>query len=161
MDILFKTLPPSAPHTHTVVFLHGRGDTAQSFASSLHHSRDSRNRSLPEIFPSFRWVFPQSEIRQCTVLSGDKISQGFDIWNINNFSEHEELQALGLRESVASVRRALANEAAVLGGQWDLSLSMDTKAPKTWRLSWVFMQDAFPRKITCWDQGCARPGRCA
>jgi predicted esterase len=119
MDLLFKTIPPSAPHTHTVVFLHGRGDTAQGFASSLHHSRDSRNRSLPEIFPSFRWVFPQSEIRECTALSGDKISQWFNIWNVNDFSEHEELQALGLSESVASIRRTLANEAAVLGGQWD------------------------------------------
>jgi predicted esterase len=150
MDLLFEAIPPSAPHTHTVVFLHGRGDTAQNFALSLHHSRDSRNRSLPEIFPSFRWVFPQSEIRQCTALSGDKMSQWFDIWNVNNFSEHEELQALGLRESVASIRRALVNEAAVLGGQWDhivlagisqgaatsvhtllnLSLSMDGKKPQ-------------------------------
>jgi predicted esterase len=150
MDLLFKTITASAPHTNTVVFLHGRGDTAQSFASSLHHSRDSRNHSLLEIFPSFRWVFPQSELRPCIALSGNKISQWFDIWNVNNFSEHEELQALGLRESVTSIRRTLANEAAILGGQWDhivlagisqgaatsvhtllnLSLSMDGQKPQ-------------------------------
>lgn len=119
MDLPFITIPPSAPHTHTVVFLHGRGDTAKSFALSLRYSRDSRNRTFPEIFPSFRWVFPQAEVRQCAAFPGDKIPQWFDIWNVSNFSEREELQATGLRESVASTRRILASEATLLGGQWD------------------------------------------
>lgn len=113
------TIPASAPHTHTVVFLHGRGDTARSFGESLHYSTDSQSRSLPWIFPSFRWVFPQAEIRQCAAFPGDQISQWFDIWNVSNFSEHEELQATGLRESVASIRRILENEATTLGGRWD------------------------------------------
>ncbi|KAF8846542.1 alpha/beta-hydrolase [Acephala macrosclerotiorum] len=119
MDLPLITIPPSAPHTHTVVFLHGRGDTAKSFASSLHYSTGSRNRTLPEIFPSFRWVFPQAEMRQCAAFPGDKMPQWFDIWNVNNFLEREELQATGLRESVASTRRILSSEATVLGGQWD------------------------------------------
>ncbi|TVY89025.1 Acyl-protein thioesterase, partial [Lachnellula willkommii] len=113
------TIPPSAPHTHTVVFLHGRGDTAKTFASSLQYSTDSNNRTLPEIFPSFRWVFPQAEIRQCAAFPGDKRSQWFDIWNVSNFSDHEELQATGLRESVTNIRRIIASEATVLGGKWD------------------------------------------
>ncbi|TVY35183.1 Acyl-protein thioesterase [Lachnellula occidentalis] len=119
MDTPLITIPPSAPHTHTVVFLHGRGDTAKKFASSLQYSTDSQNRTLPEIFPSFRWVFPQAEIRQCTTNPGDKISQWFDIWNVSNFSDHEELQATGLKESVSYISRILASEATVLGGQWD------------------------------------------
>ncbi|TVY25260.1 Acyl-protein thioesterase [Lachnellula hyalina] len=119
MDVPLITISPSAPHTHTVVFLHGRGDTAKNFASSLQYSTDSHNRTLPEIFPSFRWVFPQAEIRQCVAFPGDKISQWFDIWNVSNFSDHEELQATGLKESVTNIRRILPSEATVLGGQWD------------------------------------------
>ncbi|KAE9373744.1 alpha/beta-hydrolase [Stipitochalara longipes BDJ] len=119
MDLPFITIPPSAPHTHTVIFLHGRGDTAKTFASSLTYSTDSYNRTLQEIFPSFRWVFPQAEMRECTAFPGDKVSQWFDIWNVNNFSEREDLQATGLRESVASIRRLLSSEATSLGGQWD------------------------------------------
>jgi predicted esterase len=119
MDLPIITIPPSAPHTHTVIFLHGRGDTAQSFSSSLHFSLSSQNRTLPEIFPSFRWVFPQSQIRPCATYPKEKVSQWFDIWNVSNFSEREELQAVGLRESVASIRRILANEAALLDGKWD------------------------------------------
>ena len=46
-------------------------------------------------------------------------SQWFDIWNVNDFSDYEELQAIGLRDSVGSIRRVLTNEATTLGGQWD------------------------------------------
>ena len=58
-------------------------------------------------------------MRECVAFSGEEISQWFDIWNVNNLSDHEELQVTGLRESVASIRRALANEAVMLGGHWD------------------------------------------
>lgn len=47
------------------------------------------------------------------------MSQWFDIWNVSNFSEREELQAVGLKESVTAIRRILAREAAGLNGQWD------------------------------------------
>ena len=119
MTLTFITIPPSAPHTHTVVFLHGRGDTAKGFVSSLHSSRDSRNRTVLEVFPSFRWVFPQAQMRQCAAFPGEKVSQWFDIWNVKDFSDHEELQATGLSESVSSTRSILASEAALLGGHWD------------------------------------------
>jgi len=64
-------------------------------------------------------VFPQAETRQCAAFPGEKMSQWFDIWNVNNFAEKEELQAVGLRESVASIRQVLVNEAALLGGCWN------------------------------------------
>ncbi|RDL39398.1 uncharacterized protein BP5553_03738 [Venustampulla echinocandica] len=119
MDLTVVIIPPSAPHTHTVIFLHGRGDSAKSCASSLSYSRDSSRRSLSEIFPSFRWVFPQTKMRECEAFPRHKMSQWFDIWNVSDFSQHEELQATGLRESVASIRRLLVSEATILGGQWD------------------------------------------
>jgi predicted esterase len=119
MELPLTTISPSAPHTHTVVFLHGRGDNARKFAQSLLYSRDTHNRTLPEIFPSFRWVFPQAELRECAAFPGDKMFQWFDVWNVTNFSDHEELQAVGLRESVSVIRRVLASEAAVLNGRWD------------------------------------------
>src|SRR5437016_9958166 len=120
MDLSFTTIPPSAAHTHTVVFLHGRGDTAQNFASSLDYSTDSSDRSLLELFPSFRWVFPQAETRQCAAWPGDKMPQWFDKWNIRDFSEREQLQTACLRESVAGIRRILANDAADLDGKCDV-----------------------------------------
>lgn len=120
MYIPVQTISPTTIHTHTVVFLHGRGDHAQDFMSSLHHSRDSHKRSLFESFPSFRWVFPQAKMRACAAFPGQHMTQWFDIWNTADFSEQEGLQAIGLRESVAGLRAVLEREAAVLGGRWDL-----------------------------------------
>ncbi|KAI0007107.1 phospholipase/carboxylesterase family protein [Xylariaceae sp. FL0662B] len=115
----YLVVQPSAPHTHTVVFLHGRGDNAKEFAASLNHSKDSNNATLYQIFPSFKWVFPQAPIRQLASSPRERWHQWFDIWNISNFAEKEELQAVGLRESVVSIRAVLANAAAELGGRFD------------------------------------------
>ncbi|OTA98637.1 hypothetical protein M426DRAFT_325845 [Hypoxylon sp. CI-4A] len=109
---------PSAPHTHTVVFLHGRGDSARNFAASLSHSRDSQNRSLVDAFPSVRWVFPQAPTRRCAG-GPETWPQWFDVWDVRDFARNEDLQALGLREVVPAIRRVLADEAALLGGRWD------------------------------------------
>lgn len=118
MDIPTVVYEPSAAHTHTVVFLHGRGDRARNFAASLAYWRDSRQYILSEAFPSFRWVFPQAPMRKCASLP-DTWSQWFDVWNVQDLREREELQAVGLKEVVPSIRSILSDEAARLGGRWD------------------------------------------
>ncbi|KAK4220413.1 hypothetical protein QBC38DRAFT_346358, partial [Podospora fimiseda] len=60
--IPFITIEPHATHTHTLIFLHGRGDNARNFASSLLASRTSQNTSLIDSFPSFGFVFPQAPL---------------------------------------------------------------------------------------------------
>ncbi|KAK3332697.1 Alpha/Beta hydrolase protein [Cercophora scortea] len=120
MDPQIIAINPSAPHphTHTVVFLHGRGDNARKFASSLAYSRDSQNRSLIEAFPSFRWVFPEAPLRK-VASSGDTWRQWFDTWNVRDFADREELQVPGLQEMVPAIQRLIAGEAAQLGGRFD------------------------------------------
>ncbi|OTA66650.1 Phospholipase/carboxylesterase [Hypoxylon sp. EC38] len=98
-----NVLGPSRPHTHTVVFLHGRGDNARNFAASLAHWRDSRHRTLKDAFPSFRWVFPQAPMRKCASTPDTSWPQWFDVWD----------------EVVPAIRRILADEAALLRGHWD------------------------------------------
>ncbi|KAI8976286.1 Phospholipase/carboxylesterase [Trametes punicea] len=118
MEIPCITTQPSAPHTHTVVFLHGRGDNPRRFAATLEWSVDSRGRSLIEAFPSFRWVFPEAPMRKCA-SAPQTWPQWFDVWNVRDFAEREELQAIGLREVIPAIRRILAREAALLSGRWD------------------------------------------
>ncbi|KAM0323251.1 hypothetical protein ACHAQA_008842 [Verticillium albo-atrum] len=119
MDLAIVTIPPLTDHTHTVVFLHGRGDTAKNFASSIHYSTTSRGLSLPEAFPSFRWVFPSAGIRDVASMPGERRSQWFDVWNVHDFKDQEDIQLPGLRASVAAVRKILRGEAEMLGGQWE------------------------------------------
>ncbi|TPX11110.1 uncharacterized protein E0L32_007971 [Thyridium curvatum] len=119
MDGVFIIEPSRPPHTHTVVFLHGRGDNARSFAASLVNSKDSHSRSLFEAFPSLRWVFPQAPMRQCASSLNTTWPQWFDVWDTSNFADREELQAVGLREAVTAIRELMATEVARLGGRWD------------------------------------------
>ncbi|KAH9904551.1 alpha/beta-hydrolase [Xylariomycetidae sp. FL2044] len=133
MEQPLTVLPPLSPHphTHTVIWLHGRGDTAAASADALFRTRGSgsgsgssnRSRlvrasstSLKDVFPSVRWVFPSSGHRPCEGAPGEEISQWFDIWNVLDLADREELQLPGLCESVESVRQLVRREAARVGG---------------------------------------------
>ncbi|KAI1375837.1 alpha/beta-hydrolase [Hypoxylon crocopeplum] len=107
INIPFITIGPSEPHTHTIVFLHGRGDNARDFADSLTHSRDSHSRTLID-----------APTRKCA-STPDTWPQWFDVWDVRDFAANEDLQAVGLKEVVPAIRRILADEAALLGGCWD------------------------------------------
>lgn len=52
------------------------------------------------------------------------MSQWFDIWNVKDFSDREEMQTLGLKESVLLIRKVLTIEAGILGGRWDKIILM-------------------------------------
>lgn len=117
---------PGHAHTHTVIFLHGRGDTARNFRRCLDDEAggrsagawtDSRRRSPMAAFPTFRWVFPTAGVKPCA--RGGAASQWFDLWDHVNLRDREELQAPGLRDSVARVRVLVAREAGRLGGRYD------------------------------------------
>ncbi|KAK3994288.1 putative acyl-protein thioesterase [Cladorrhinum sp. PSN332] len=109
---------PNTPHTHTVIFLHGRGDTATNFQHAFTQWQDSQSRSLADLFPAIKWVFPQSEIRPLARFPRGKTSQWFDTWDIGNLSHKEELQVDGLRESVQSIKELLEKEVEEVDGNW-------------------------------------------
>ncbi|KAI1758806.1 alpha/beta-hydrolase [Hypoxylon sp. FL1150] len=139
-------------HTHTLIFLHGRGDTSANTTDSLlRWSRNSRRRSLVDVFPTVRWVFPQAEPR-LVQKAGHTWPQWFDIWNILDMSDSEELQAPGLRDSVASVRRIVRNEARKVGGLHRVVLSGVSQGGATavhalLHLGAVAADDAPPEKL--------------
>lgn len=72
-------IPAQKAHSHTVIFLHGRGDAADFLSASLKYSHDSRNRTLFGTFSTFRWVFPKSKETLSFFARGNKVSQWFDI----------------------------------------------------------------------------------
>ncbi|KAL2127225.1 hypothetical protein VTI74DRAFT_11073 [Chaetomium olivicolor] len=125
-DLPQITIPPTSPqHTHTVIFLHGRGDTARGFTAALHAWHDSLGRTLFSTFPSFRWVIPQAPLRPMASTAtswrpqGEVRHQWFDVWNVRDFADREEMQLEGLREVIPAVRALIRREAEMLGGRWD------------------------------------------
>ncbi|KAJ0108858.1 hypothetical protein J7T55_011352 [Diaporthe amygdali] len=110
------------PHTHTAIFLHGRGDRAENFARSIRYMTwcNSKRQTAIEAFPTFRWVFPDAGQKPCARPGAQSsMSQWFDVWDHLNFKDHEELQASGLRDSVGRIKKLIEDEAAKLGGRYD------------------------------------------
>ncbi|KAK7753344.1 hypothetical protein SLS62_004634 [Diatrype stigma] len=103
------------PHTHTVIFLHGRDSTATNLSEDLLDGRDARGRHLQDIFPSVRWVFAQSD-KQTSEPLGREIHQWFDISDLKNPDQRQDLQVGGLRQNTAKLIQLIRNEATTVGG---------------------------------------------
>ena len=74
-----------------------------------------------EAFPGFKWVFPQAKASVPAALSfgPHKSNQWFDLWNVHDYKDREELQADGLRSSVRDMINLISVEAEHLGGRFD------------------------------------------
>lgn len=96
------TVAPLDKHTHTVIFLHGRDSTATEFAPDFFESQASDDRTLPEIFPIIKWVFPTAKHLRSLRFNTDML-QCFDMWATEDPNERDEIQVEGLNESVSFV----------------------------------------------------------
>lgn len=102
-------------HSHTVIFLHGRDSTNQEFASELFESEASgpsdQPRTLPDLFPTIKWVFPAAPILRSARFDTD-MSQWFDMWSVENPQEKPSIQQQGLKKSVSAILDVVQDEAA-------------------------------------------------
>lgn len=100
-------------HTHTIIFLHGRDSTSAEFADELFESEASEPkdqlRTLRDLFPTVRWVFPTAPLLRSARFDTD-MSQWFDMWSTENPDERPEVQLPGLRTSVAALGEVVREE---------------------------------------------------
>lgn len=103
------------PHPHTIIFLHGRGSTNQELADEFFESEASEPadlpRTLPDLFPTIRWVFPAAPVLRAARFDTD-MSQWFDMWAVENPTERAEIQHDGLRRSVEAILEIVRDEEA-------------------------------------------------
>ncbi|KAL9620045.1 MAG: hypothetical protein Q9160_005423 [Pyrenula sp. 1 TL-2023] len=109
---------PTSRHTHTIIFLHGRGSNAAEFASEIFESQASDRRLLTEIFPGIKWVFPDAP-RQWSKIEQTITYQWFDIVSVQQPNQHKETQEPGLKQSVGIILDILKTEAE------DTKITMD------------------------------------
>jgi len=96
MENAAHIVAPRGDHTQTIILLHGRDSIASEFAEEFFESQASDDRTLPEIFPTTRWVFPTSKIRNSARFEAP-MSQWFDMWSVENHSEKNEIQIDGFK----------------------------------------------------------------
>ncbi|KAL6831702.1 hypothetical protein V8C40DRAFT_158333 [Trichoderma camerunense] len=131
-DLPLTTIPPSRPHTHTIIFLHDNRIFARDTVNQLHEATDLSWRSIIQNFASTRWVFPQAPTDEPLIPSVLSISTGIQhgvhrgqpSWwrgDMNDGDEERRLRNMlpGLRERVRELQKVIRNEAVMLGGRWD------------------------------------------
>jgi predicted esterase len=110
---------PTAAHTHTIVFLHGRGGTGLDFSEELFETPTTlTGQSLQLTLPSVRWVFPTAKTSYTTAFQ-ETLPSWFDVYSLTDPDARQELQSPGLRETVIHVLDLLDHEVARLGGRAD------------------------------------------
>ena len=112
---------PTAQHTHTIIFLHGRGSTAKEFESEFFES-ESNDKTLPQIYPQVKWVFPNAHLLRAARF-GEDIPQWFEMWSTNNPHDREDEQNQGIDSAVSTVLRIIEAEAAIVGSHQKVILA--------------------------------------
>ncbi|KAI0175873.1 lysophospholipase II [Hypoxylon sp. FL1284] len=105
---------PREGHSHTVIWLHGRDSSAEEFSSEFFESEASQPegqpRTLPDLFPTIKWVFPQAPLLRAARFDVEEMSQWFDMWSVEDPQERPELQEHGLLDSIAQILRVVREE---------------------------------------------------
>ncbi|KAF4925138.1 Acyl-protein thioesterase 1 [Colletotrichum viniferum] len=117
MEFTTHYVEPRAVHTHTILFLHGRDSTCDEFANELFESEASepanQPRTLPDLLPSIRWVFPGAAVLPSKRF-GTGMSQWFDAWSLENPEEQACIQEAGLRRSIEYLVNLIESECALV-----------------------------------------------
>ncbi|PVH80314.1 alpha/beta-hydrolase [Cadophora sp. DSE1049] len=124
---------PVAAHKTTLILLHGTSQTGPKFAESFlptlfspprdslvtsSTSRVSHEKvSLPEYFPSCKFVFPTGASRRTTVFGGKETNAWFDITDFGDRTKGEMDMLEGMRESSLYLANLVRNEIELLDGE--------------------------------------------
>ncbi|KAI8960319.1 acyl-protein thioesterase [Daldinia sp. FL1419] len=102
---------PTSPHTHSMILLHGFGFSGQSFGEELTRTAvTSDGKTLPELFPSTRFIFPTAKRRESTMMKHAKLTQWFDVTSVNDCFLDMEAQIKGFVESRDEIFQLIHNE---------------------------------------------------
>lgn len=107
------TQKETSKHTHTVIFLHGRDSNSQEFADEFFESEASepagQPRTLPDLFPGIKWVFPIAPVLRSRRFD-TTMSQWFDMWPVEEPDERVEIQVEGSKRSIAGLVEVIRAE---------------------------------------------------
>ncbi|WPG98075.1 Hypothetical protein R9X50_00086100 [Acrodontium crateriforme] len=109
-------LRPTTPHTHTIIFLHGRGSYSLEFASEFFESQTSDEQNVRDLFPGVKWIFPSAPYLSCGD-TGSQISQWFDMKVTERPHEDEYQQQKALMKAVEFIGDIVEEESAIIGSK--------------------------------------------
>ncbi|CAE6425633.1 unnamed protein product [Rhizoctonia solani] len=113
-SLKFITVPSRAPHTATIIFSHGLGDTGDGWRPVA--------TMLASQFPYVKWVLPHAPAIPITINGGMEMPGWFDLYSLGKSDDKEDEEGL-LKSSklihnlvVAENEAGIPNERIVIGG---------------------------------------------
>lgn len=107
---------PTAKHSHTIILLHGLSSNGQKFGQELLETgKTSAGKTLPDLLPGARFIFPTAKRRRSSAFGRKKLTQWFDIARLPDPSYRKETQLQGLAESAVEIRKLLRQEIELAG----------------------------------------------
>jgi predicted esterase len=118
---------PIAKHNSTLILLHGTSQDGPGFGKEFLSFPIDEGRTLIDLFPGARFVFPTGKQRWCTVL-GRESHAWFDFASFSDRTLNESSQIPGLSESSKFLGQLVENEVEDLlrageGGETGAELS--------------------------------------
>ncbi|KAH7087723.1 Phospholipase/carboxylesterase/thioesterase [Paraphoma chrysanthemicola] len=111
-----STIMPTAPHSHTIIFLHGRGSDAATFQEEVFETQDSNDAFFKDIFPGIKWVFPEAKKRWAEV-DKEEMHQWFDMESVRDPWRNAQEQQNSLFESIEQILSIVETEAEFVGSK--------------------------------------------
>ncbi|PFH59615.1 hypothetical protein XA68_12102 [Ophiocordyceps unilateralis] len=106
---------PSAAHTHTFILLHDVGSNGSEFgADLLRLGLTSTGRTLDQLFPGVRFVFPSAIFRSCNAINDHGISLWFNMASFGQPDFRPELQVEGLTSSALQMTDLIRYETSLV-----------------------------------------------
>ncbi|RHZ89985.1 hypothetical protein Glove_9g353 [Diversispora epigaea] len=90
------------PHTASVIFLHGLGDSGEGWAPVMSEIR----KKLGHV----KFVLPNAPIRPVTINFGSKMPAWYDIESLGRGGSNRKIEEEGVIRSMASVNRIIRDE---------------------------------------------------
>ncbi|KAI1163060.1 phospholipase/carboxylesterase [Nemania serpens] len=107
---------PRTKHSHTFILLHGLSSNGEKFGKELLETgTTSAGKTIPELLPGARFIFPTAKRRRSSAFGRKKLTQWFDIARLPDPSYRKETQLQGLAESAVEIRELLRQEIDVAG----------------------------------------------
>ncbi|KAH7074767.1 Phospholipase/carboxylesterase/thioesterase [Paraphoma chrysanthemicola] len=111
-----RTIMPTAPHSHTIIFLHGRGSDAATFQAEILKTQDSNDAFFKDIFPGIKWVFPEAKKRWAEI-DKEEMHQWFDMESVREPWKNAQGQQNALLESTQLVLSIVKKEVEFVGSK--------------------------------------------
>ncbi|KAF5231139.1 hypothetical protein FAUST_9445 [Fusarium austroamericanum] len=115
---------PTGPHTHSLILLHGLGSNGKKFGRGLIETGIASNgKSLPDLLPGARFIFPTSKNRRSSAFRRAKLTQWFNVASLEDPFYRNETQLKGMEESSREIfqlinqeRERVPDKNIILGG---------------------------------------------